>query len=139
MALNAMNRLKLSGVMSITSRHYCEHKSVYERHEAGKQPRKVHGQLYPEWRKPWIERDGEWSSKLSVFVEKNPSMHILNAMQKLPDITWQDIKDWWAEMKVIQEIKNQEFKAERFKTLGSNLGAVHFFVYRQAIVRFVNF
>ncbi|XP_039760261.1 distal membrane-arm assembly complex protein 2 isoform X1 [Pararge aegeria] len=118
-----------------TCRSYCNNKSIYERDEAGPQPRKVHGNLYPEWRRPWIQRDGEWSSKLSVFVEKSPSMHVLNAMQKIPDLTVQDVKEWWGQMKLIQEIENQRYLPERVAALGVNLGAVHFFTYRQCAVR----
>lgn len=121
----------------LNSRNYCEYKSIYERDEAGRKPRKIHGQEYPEWRRPWIEREGEWSSKLSIFVEKSPSMHVLNAMQKIPNLSFKDIKDWWAEMKVIQEIQNQKYLAERVAALGSNLAAVHFFTYRQAAVKLV--
>lgn len=119
----------------LNTRNYCDYKSIYERDEAGPQPRKVHGKDYPEWRKPWNKRDGEWNTKLSIFVEKNPSMHILNAMQKVPNITFQDVKEWWTEMKVIQEIENQKYLPERVAALGSNLAAVHFFTYRQAAVR----
>ncbi|CAH2095419.1 unnamed protein product [Euphydryas editha] len=119
----------------ITSRNYCEYKSIYERDEAGRQPRKVHGKEYPEWRRPWAQRDGEWTSKLSIFVEKSPNMNVLNAMQKIPNLSFKDIKQWWGEMKQIQEIENQKFLPERVAALGSNLGACHFFVYRQAAVR----
>lgn len=118
-----------------TCRSYCDYKSIYERDEAGPQPRKVHGKFYPEWRRPWIQRDGEWSSKLSIFVEKSPSMHILNAMQKIPTLTVQDVKEWWGQMKMIQEIENQKFLPERVAALGSNLAAVHFFTYRCCAVR----
>ncbi|XP_047537509.1 distal membrane-arm assembly complex protein 2 [Vanessa atalanta] len=121
--------------LCITSRNYSEYKSIYERDEAGRQPRKVHGKEYPEWRRPWSQRDGEWTSKLSIFVEKSPSMNVLNAMQNLPNLTFQDLKEWWAEMRVIQEIQNQKYLPERVVALGSNLAALHFFVYRQSAVR----
>ncbi|XP_023938697.2 distal membrane-arm assembly complex protein 2 [Bicyclus anynana] len=118
-----------------TFRNYCDYKSIYERDEAGPQPRKVHGTVYPDWRRPWVQRDGEWHSKLSIFVEKSPSMHILNAMQKIPSLTIQDIKEWWTDMKVVQEIENQKYLPERVAALGINLAAVHFFTYRQCAVR----
>ncbi|XP_068619763.1 ATP synthase subunit s, mitochondrial [Battus philenor] len=122
----------------IHSRNYCESKSIYEKHEEGRKPRTVHGKPYPEWRKPWIQRDGEWSSKLSIFVEKSPSMNILHAMHELPNLNMQKIKNWWAEMRTIQEIENQKYLPERIASLGSNLAAVHFFTYRGAAVKLKN-
>lgn len=119
----------------ITSRNYCDGKSSYQRNEEGNKPRAVYGKLYPEWRKPWIQRDGEWRSKLSLFVEKSPSPHIMNALQHLPHLNVQDVKNWWTDMKVEQEIQNQKYLPERTSILGSNLAAVHFFTYRQAAVR----
>ncbi|CAK1545531.1 unnamed protein product [Leptosia nina] len=118
-------------------RKYCEGKneSLYEKHERGQQPRKVYGELYPDWRKPWHKREGESRSKLNIFAEKNPSMSVLNAMHKLPNITVTDIKLWWKDMKVIQEEVNQKFLPERVAALGSNLAALHFFTYRQCSVR----
>ncbi|CAG4959669.1 unnamed protein product [Colias eurytheme] len=56
-------------------------------------------------------------------------------MQRIPDLTFQDVKKWWKQMKEIQEIQNQKYLPERVTTLGPNLGAVHFFTYRQATVR----
>ncbi|XP_026761434.1 distal membrane-arm assembly complex protein 2 [Galleria mellonella] len=126
---------KISRCFYITSRKYSEEKSVYQKHEEGPKPREVHGKLYPEWRKPWIHRDGEWSSKLSVFVEKNPSPDIMYALSQIPNLTFDKIKAWWSDMKVIQEKQNQKFLPERVATLGSNLAAVHFFTFRQAKVR----
>lgn len=121
----------------ITSRGYSDNKSIYERLEEGKLTRVVHGQEYPEWRKPWIERDGEWKSKLAVFSDKNPSTEILNAMQKLPSLDVQAVKDWWAEMKETQEIQNQKYLPERVASLGANLAAMHFFIYRHCSVRYL--
>ncbi|KAL0868414.1 hypothetical protein ABMA27_007922 [Loxostege sticticalis] len=121
----------------ITSRRYCEkaEKSVYQRHEEGEKPRLVHGEPYPEWRKQWVKREGEWTSKLSVFVEKNPSPDILYLFSQAPNLTVQKVKDWWANMKELQEIENQKYLPERVATLGANLAAVHFFCYRFATVR----
>ncbi|XP_075985008.1 distal membrane arm assembly component 2 [Anticarsia gemmatalis] len=116
------------------ARTYCD-KSIYQREEEGEKPRTVHGQAYADWRKPWIKRDGEWKSKLSVFVEKNPSPDVLAAMSRIPNLNMKMVKDWWANMKQLQEIENQKFLKERVATLGSNLGAVHFFTFRQAAVR----
>lgn len=126
---------KLRRSVYITSREYCDNKSIYERLEEGKKPRVVHGQVYPEWRNPWIERDGEWKTKLSVFSDKNPSTEILNALQKLPNFDIQAMKDWWTEIKEVQEIQNQKFLPERVAALGSNLAAMHFFIYRHCAVR----
>ncbi|KAI5637659.1 hypothetical protein NE865_09642 [Phthorimaea operculella] len=97
----------------ITSRNYCDGKSIYQREEEGKKPRMVYGQPYPDWRKPWIQREGEFTSKLAVFNEKNPSPHILNALQKLPYLTFEEIKEWWKDMKVVQEIENQRYLPEQ--------------------------
>ncbi|XP_045518248.1 uncharacterized protein LOC123710425 [Pieris brassicae] len=118
-------------------RYYCqgEPNSLYEKHERGEQPRKVHGQLYPEWRKPWHKREGETISKINIFVEKNPNMKILSAMQRIPTLTFGNVKDWWKEMKEIQEIENQKFLPDRVAALGSNLAAIHFFTYRHCSVR----
>lgn len=130
---------KLHRPIYITSREYCDNKSIYERLEEGKKPRVVHGELYPEWRRPWIERDGEWKSKLSVFTDKNPSTEILNALQKLPYIDVQSVKDWWREMKEIQEIQNQKYLPERVVALGANLAAMHFFIYRHCSIRYIKY
>ncbi|KAM3962144.1 uncharacterized protein ACR2FA_003829 [Aphomia sociella] len=119
----------------ITSRRYSEDKTIYQKLEEGPKPREIHGKPYPEWRKPWIQRDGEWSSKLSVFVEKNPSPDIMYALSQVPHLTMDKINKWWSNMKVIQEIQNQKYIPERVATLGSNLAAVHFFTFRQAKVR----
>ncbi|XP_072933307.1 uncharacterized protein [Epargyreus clarus] len=135
MALNLKPNELVRRIHNSWTRSYCEYKSIYERHEAGRQPRKVRGEVYPEWRRPWIQRDGEWTSKLSIFVEKNPSMNILTSMQHLPNLTFKDVSDWWKRMKVVQEIQNQKYLPERVTSLGSNLAAVHFFSYRQAAVR----
>lgn len=119
---------------NIVSRNYCE-KSIYQREEEGTPPRTVHGKLYPDWRKPWIQREGEWKSKLSVFVERNPSGDMMNALSQIPDLSFEKVKTWWKSMKELQEIHNQKFIAERVATLGSNLAAMHFLTYRQAAVR----
>lgn len=116
------------------ARNYCE-KSIYQRNEEGTPPRTAQGKLYPDWRKPWIQRDGEWKSKLSVFIEKNPSPDIMNAFSQVPDLTFSKIKEWWKSMKVLQEIHNQKFLPERVSILGSNLAAMHFFIYRHAALR----
>ncbi|PZC74184.1 hypothetical protein B5X24_HaOG208210 [Helicoverpa armigera] len=115
-------------------RSYCE-KSKYEIEEEGPKPRMVYGKPYPEWRKPWIQRDGEFRTKLSVFVEKNPSPDILKFMSSIPNFSFKVFKEWYAEMKELQEIENQKYLPKRTATLGSNLGAVHFFTYRQCAVR----
>ncbi|KAJ0172170.1 hypothetical protein K1T71_012143 [Dendrolimus kikuchii] len=120
---------------NICRRYSDENKSYYQIHEEGPKPREVYGQPYPEWRKPWIRRQGEWTSKLSVFVEKNPSPDIMYTLSKIPDMNWQTVKDWWSDMKEIQEIVNQKYLPERVAMLGSNLAAMHFFTYRQAYVR----
>ncbi|KAJ8711811.1 hypothetical protein PYW08_008765 [Mythimna loreyi] len=120
------------------NRYYSEDKTRYQIEEEGPKPRLVHGQQYPEWRKPWIQRDGEFRSKLSVFVEKNPSPDILSMMSNIPNLNLRKIKNWWAEMKILQEIENQRFLAKRVATLGSNLAAVHFFTYRDCAVRLKN-
>lgn len=133
MALNLKTN-RLFRPLFITSRTYCE-KSIYQKHEEGEKPRMVHGKPYPEWRKPWIKRDGEWSSKLSVFVEKNPNPDIMSIFSKIPDLTIQKMKDWWIEMKELQEKQNQKFIPERVAALGANLAAVHFFSYRSCLVR----
>ncbi|KAJ2950862.1 hypothetical protein O0L34_g5221 [Tuta absoluta] len=124
-----------SNLAYITSHNYCDGKSVYQREEEGKKPRMVYGQPYPDWRKPWVQREGEFTTKLAVFNQKNPSPHILNALQKLPYLSFEEIKEWWKDMKVIQEIENQRYMSERVATLGSNLAAIHFFTYRGAAVR----
>lgn len=116
------------------ARKYCE-KTIYQRDEEGEKPRKVHGKVYEDWRKPWINREGEFRSKLSVFVEKNPNPDILYALSKLPNLSMKMIKDWWSNMKTLQEIENQKHLTDRVATLGSNLAAVHFFTYREAAVR----
>lgn len=121
---------------TIYRRYSDENKSYYQRNEEGSKPREVFGKPYPEWRKPWAQRPGEWTSKLSVFVEKNPSPDIMLALSKIPDMNLQTIKDWWNHMKEVQEIVNQKFLPERVAMLGSNLAALHFFAYRQAYVRY---
>lgn len=118
----------------VTCRRYCE-KSRYQILEEGEKPRTVYGQPYPEMRKPWIKREGEWSSKLSVFVEKNPNPDIMYTLSQIPNLSVKKIKTWWAHMNQMQEIENQKFLPERISSLGSNLGAVHFFTYRMAAVR----
>ncbi|XP_037963047.2 distal membrane-arm assembly complex protein 2 [Plutella xylostella] len=123
----------------ITSRWFSnknEEKSVYQRDEEGPQERSIYGKPYPEWRKPWLQRKGEVLPKLSVFTEKNPSPDILNAMQNLPYMTMEKVKDWWAEMKDLQEVENQKYSSERNEILGSNLAAAHFFTFRGAGIRF---
>ncbi|RVE49334.1 hypothetical protein evm_006047 [Chilo suppressalis] len=117
-----------------TSRSYCE-KSIYQKHEEGEKPRLVHGKPYPEWRKPWIKREGEWQSKLSLFVEKSPNPDIMYIFSQIPEFTIQKAKRWWAQIKSYQEIENQRFLPERVAALGSNLAAVHFFTFRQCSVR----
>ncbi|KAL4716206.1 hypothetical protein ACJJTC_004700 [Scirpophaga incertulas] len=117
-----------------TSRGYCE-KSIYQKHEEGEKPRLVYGKEYPEWRKPWIKRKGEFTSKLGLFVEKNPNPDILNMLSKAPNLTVAKIKKWWSEMKDLQEIENQKYLPERVAALGFNLAAVQFFVYRSCSVR----
>lgn len=134
MALN-LKPYRVYQSLLITSRHYCEEKSIYQRNEEGPKPRTVHGKLYPDWRKPWIQREGEWSSKLSVFIEKNPNPNIVNALSKLPNLTYADVKEWWQSMKELQEIKNQDYIPQRVATLGANLAALHFFTYRGCSVR----
>lgn len=126
---------KLLRYSLMKTRTYCDNKSIYQRNEEGIQPRTVHGKPYPEWRKPWIQRDGEWTSKLSLFVEKNPSMNILHAMSNVPNLSIKKVKDWWADMKEIQEIQNQIYLPERTAALGANLAAIHFFTHRNAAVR----
>lgn len=134
MTLNLVKR-SLYRPIVITSRCYCDNKSIYQKHEEGKKPKKVLGELYPEWRRPWIERDGEWSSKLSIFVEKSPSADILNLMQKVPDLNVKVVRDWWSSMKEKQKEENQKYISQRVEILGSNLAAVHFFTFRGASVR----
>nr|XP_053615214.1 uncharacterized protein LOC128678021 [Plodia interpunctella] len=126
---------KLYRPLFLTSRNYCQQKSIYQRDEEGEKTRMVRGKPYPEWRKPWIKRDGEWKSKFSAFIEKNPSPDVMYALSKLPTLTIDDIRQWWADMKVIQEIQNQKHLPERVATLGSNLAALHFFTYRGCAVR----
>jgi hypothetical protein len=133
MALN-IKKLNFLRPIFITSRCYCE-KSIYQKHEEGEKPHLVHGKPYPEWRKPWIKRDGEWTTKLSVFVEKNPNPDIMSMLSRIPDLTVQKVKDWWENMKQLQEIENQKYLPDRTATLGANLAAIHFFTYRYCTVR----
>lgn len=119
----------------ITYRCYCDGKSIHQRGEEGKPPREVYGIPYPEWRKPWIERDGEFRSKLSVFVRRRPNPNILSTLQKLPNFSINMVKEWWADMKELQEVENQKYISQRVEILGSNLAAVHYFTYRGAAVR----
>ncbi|KPI94262.1 ATP synthase subunit s-like protein [Papilio xuthus] len=126
---------KLLRYTLMKTRSYCDNKSSYQRNEEGIPPRTVHGKPYPEWRKPWIQRDGEWTSKLSLFIEKKPSMNILHAMNNIPNLTIGKLKNWWADMKEIQEIQNQIYLPERIASLGANLAAIHFFTHRNSAVR----
>lgn len=119
----------------VASQGYCENKSIYQQDEEGPKPRKVHGQLYPDWRKSWISRDGEWYSKLSVFVRRNPNPEMLKTMQRLPDFSFQDFKNYWKFLKERQEIDNQKYISKRVEILGSDLAAVHFFTYKGCCVR----
>ncbi|XP_022837707.1 uncharacterized protein LOC111364917 [Spodoptera litura] len=112
-----------------------EDKTRYQILEAGQKPKLVHGKPYAEWRKPWIQRDGEFRSKLSVFVERNPSPDILHFMSQLPNLTTKTIKNWWLDMKELQDIENQRYLPKRVATLGSNLAAAHFFTFRNCAVR----
>lgn len=132
-SLTSKSKQLCRGIYS-SYRCYCE-KSIYQKLEEGEKERTVYGQPYPDWRKPWIKRKGEFTSKLNIFVEKNPSPDILNAMQKIPEMSWQNVKDWWAKMHEIKERQNQMYLEERNETLGSNLAAAHFFIYRGASVK----
>ncbi|VVC90120.1 unnamed protein product [Leptidea sinapis] len=124
-------RRKLVSNVYKSCRSYSDaEKSIYQKHEEAKHVKELY-----EWRKPWIKRDGENRSTLNIFVENNPKMSVLYAMQRLPHITFQDVKDWWADIKDIQEVENQKYLPERVATLGVNLAAVHYFTYRQAVVR----
>ncbi|XP_028156391.1 distal membrane-arm assembly complex protein 2 [Ostrinia furnacalis] len=137
MALTSKTSILYRALTITSRRYYCDknEKSIYQRHEEGEKPRMVHGQEYPDWRKPWVKREGEFTSKLSVFVEKNPSPDIMFILSQIPNVTRQKIKDWWSSMKELQEIENQKYIPERVATLGANLAAVHFFCYRYAAVR----
>ncbi|GBO99408.1 Distal membrane-arm assembly complex protein 2 [Eumeta japonica] len=119
-------------------RNCSEEKSIYQRHEEGPRERTVHGQPYPDWRKPWIQRSGEWYSKLNIFVEKNPNADALYILQKVPDFNLQVAKEWWAEMKELQERQNQRYIPQRVDILGPNLAAMHYFTFRGAAVRLKN-
>lgn len=130
----------LTRSLYITSRCYCQkppkdERSIYQRDEDGPTERTVYGKPYPEWRKPWIQRRGEWSSKFSLFVQKNPSPDIIGAMSSLPDLTFDKVKAWWRSMKELQEIENQKYLSARTDKLGSNLAAAHFFTFRGAAIR----
>lgn len=129
--------IQISRPFAVISRDYCEkmEKTIYQREEEGAKPRTVYGKPYPEWRKPWIQRQGEWKSKFSVFIEKNPNPDILNAMSQIPDLTFDKVKEWWKSMKEKQEIHNQQYIPKRVTMLGSNLAAMHFFLYRQNAIR----
>lgn len=119
----------------ITSRCYSEDKSIYQQDEEPKKVRHVYGKPYPEWRKPWLERENEWRSKLSVFVRKDSNPNTLLVMQSLPNFNLTVLKDWWKDLKEKQAIENQLYISERVEILGPNLAAAHFFTYRGASIR----
>ncbi|CAG9793318.1 unnamed protein product [Diatraea saccharalis] len=120
----------------ITSRNYGERlgtsgdKTIYQEHEETAKQKEV-----SKWRKPWIKREGEWQSKLSIFVEKSPHPDIMYIMSQIPNFTIEKAKSWWGDLKSLQESQNQKYLPERVAALGSNLAAVHFFTYRQCAVR----
>lgn len=124
-------------VTVLVSRRYCQ--SRYEKDEAGRQPRVVQGKPYPEWRRPWAERDGEWYSKFKLFLEeRNPSPDVLNFMQKIPDFSIDKARSWWRKSKEFHAIANQKYISERVEILGPDLAAAHFVCFREGAIKFKN-
>ncbi|XP_017774789.1 PREDICTED: ATP synthase subunit s-like protein [Nicrophorus vespilloides] len=88
------------------------------------------------WRTPWHEKEGQYYSMLKAFYSEDNQTNVLKMIQQPINLTPNSIKNWFAKRKVKTNIALQQYIPERNATLGNDLAAAHFTVYRGGAVKF---
>lgn len=88
------------------------------------------------WRTPIGDRPGDWNSKLKAFADMEQTSDFIVMMQKPIDLRPSAIKAWWERRKVRTERYLQQYVPERHQTLGNELAAAHFVIFRGGSVKF---
>ncbi|KAK4873432.1 hypothetical protein RN001_015461 [Aquatica leii] len=89
-----------------------------------------------QWRTPWHEKDGQYYSFLRTFYTEESSTTLLKLLQTPVNLHPTAIKQWWARKMERQNMLMQQYIPERNQTLGDELAAAHFIVYRGGAVKF---
>lgn len=90
-----------------------------------------------QWRTPWHQKDGQYYNHLRAFYSAESNRGLLQMLQAPIDFSPSAIKAWWQRKKKEKDIIMQGYIPERNQTLGNELAAAHFTVYRGGAVKFV--
>lgn len=88
------------------------------------------------WRTPIGDRPGDWNSKLKSFADMEQTSDFITMMQKPINLSPSALKIWWEQRKERTERFLQQYVNERHETLGNELAAAHFIIFRGGSVKF---
>lgn len=89
-----------------------------------------------EWRTPWHEVEGQRYTFLRTLYSEDSNTKLLKFLQSPIDVSPAGIKKWWAKKQETKTILMQHYIPERNQTLGNELAAAHFVVFRGGAVKF---
>ncbi|KAI4469745.1 mitochondrial atp synthase coupling factor b [Holotrichia oblita] len=88
------------------------------------------------WRTPWHQKEGQYYSVLRTFYSEHNNTKLMKLIQAPIDLSPSAIRRWWADKKKFNQVVMQQYIPERNRTLGNELAAAHFIVYRGGSVKF---
>lgn len=88
------------------------------------------------YRTLWHQNEGEYFSILRAFYSSESNAPLLKALQTPINLRPSAVKAWWKRKMQERTIAMQEYLPARSETLGSELAAAHFIVYRGGAVKF---
>lgn len=90
-----------------------------------------------EWRVKPMDQPGHFKSKLRVFDSEENAPNSLAMIVQPIDFSIAGLKSWWGRYQARKEKFFQQYIPERHKTLGNDLAAAHFLLFRRGKVMFV--
>lgn len=93
-----------------------------------------------QWRRPFVEQEGFWQSKFSVWTndkEEKATFDLIEIMQTRFDFSWKGMKERHEKKMAKVTAFSQQFIPERHMILGNDLAAAHFICFRRGSVKYV--
>lgn len=88
------------------------------------------------WRTPWHQKEGQHYTMLRTFYSEHNNTSVMKFLQSPINFRPSAIKAWLAQRRRNTAIALQQYIPERNQTLGNELAAAHFIVYRGGSVKF---
>ncbi|KAB0792176.1 hypothetical protein PPYR_14135 [Photinus pyralis] len=89
-----------------------------------------------QYRTTWHAKEGYYYNFLRSFYSEESNASLLKLLQTPINLSPESVRKWWLRRKERENIFLQQYLPERNQTLGNELAAAHFIVYRGGAVKF---